>query len=38
MDKCKVVDTPMALGSKVYMVPFIRIMKKKDVKLYYDWK
>jgi hypothetical protein len=34
MDKCKVADILMALGSEVYMVPFTGIAKKKDVKLY----
>jgi hypothetical protein len=34
IDKYKVVDILMALGSKVYIVPFIGIAKKKDVKLY----
>jgi hypothetical protein len=34
MDKYKVADTPMALGSKVHIVPFTEIAKKKNVKLY----
>jgi hypothetical protein len=34
MDKYKVTDILMALGSKVHIVLFIGIAKKKDVKLY----
>jgi hypothetical protein len=34
INKYKVTDIPMALGNKVYIVPFIRIAKKKNIKLY----
>jgi hypothetical protein len=34
IDKYKVMDTPIALGNKVHIVPFTEITKKKNVKLY----
>jgi hypothetical protein len=34
INKYKVADTLIALGSKVYIVPFIKIVKKKNIKLY----